>query len=97
MLRHLTSAHETETEITVDAPELSTAVPESLTSTVEDSDLLTTVVDNADTVDNTVTNNVDEKFTTNMETGIHIFKHYIVENRSRDTQQKDSQTVRNES
>merc|ERR1719215_201064 len=57
-----------ETEITVDAPELSTPVPESLTSTVGDSDLLTTVVDNADTVDNTLTNSVDEKFTTNMET-----------------------------
>ena len=77
MLLHLTSAHETETEITVDAPEFSTAVPEILTSTVNDSDLLTTVVDNADNVDDThVTNIVDEKFTTNMEPGIHIFSHF---------------------
>ena len=77
MLLHLTSAHETETEITVDAPEFSTAVPEILTSTVNDSDLLTTVVDNADNVDDThVTNIVDEKFITNMEPGIHIFSHF---------------------
>ena len=90
MLLHLTSAHETETEITVDAPEFSTAVPEILTSTVNDSDLLTTVVDNADNVDDTnVTNIVDEKFTTNMEPGIHIFSHF---NGIQTHRKKDKQT-----